>query len=491
MKASDMFLSAVRHTGAANRAGVRWEARYNEAIARLISAKAALPFAVPNDPGADDSARPNLEGCPPEIVEELNARTLPTSPSTGGKIRFDDLISPLSAAEFYSRQYPDPHAVLFRGLSERFKQLVEWRDLDVLISTGRLDAADVGLFMEGAQLPRELYAMTPYGSGHRQRERDTAVVDDRKLIAFLRQGATLVVNMVHKSLRSVADLAHAFEIALHSYSYINLYASWHSTRGFGTHWDDHDVFIIQVRGEKLWQLYGPTRKFPTKVDTSLNDSAPGTPVWKGNLTAGDVFYIPRGWWHDAQAPAKEEGPGSIHLTCHVRTLTGQDVLVWLGSKLSQFELFRKDVPLMATEGQLAEYFQDLKSLVKSVLADRTARELKDDYRNRWTERPAASFGPWVEPWKSPEWDRYRIVLRGFHQAALQCNEDSILLTANGWAYTLDPRCLALIQSLVESEDVTVNALKAVNPGMFSAGFVDDFIKSLIRKAIVVALPPHT
>lgn len=406
-------------------------------------------------------------------------------------MRFDDLISPLSAPEFHARHYPDPHPVLFRGPSERFKPLVTWRDLDVLVSTGRRDAAGVQLFTEGAQLSKELYAMTPYGSGYRQRERDAAAVDDRKLVPLLRQGATLVVDAVHKSLRSVADLAHAFETALHSYAYINLYASWHSTRGFGTHWDDHDVFIIQVRGEKLWQIYGPTRTFPTKVDTSLNDSAPAAPVWKGNLTAGDVFYIPRGWWHDARIPDTRQGMGSIHLTCQVRTLTGQDVLVWLGSKLSQFELFRKDVPLMAAESQLAEYFEDFKSLVASVLSDRTARELKDDYRHRWTERPAPGFGPWIEPWKSPEWDRYGIVLRGFHQAVLQRGEDSLLLTANGWTHTLDPRCLALIEPLAESEDVTVTALKTVDPDTFPAGFVDDFIKSLIRKAIVVAVPPDT
>ena len=219
----------------------------------------------------------------------------------------------------------------------------------MLICTGRLNAADLQLFVDGGQIPKELYAMTPYGSGNRQRERDAEMVDDRKLVRFLRQGATLVVDAVHKSLRSVADLAHAFETALHSYAYVNLYASWRSTRGFGTHWDDHDVYVVQIRGEKLWQLYGPTRKYPMKVDTALDDSVPGVPVWKGNLTAGDVFYIPRGWWHDARVPPAQQGTGSIHLTCQIRTLTGQDVLVWLGSKLAQHELFRRDVPLMAEQ----------------------------------------------------------------------------------------------------------------------------------------------
>ena len=492
MKARDMFRGAVRHAGAVNRAGVRWEARYEEALTLLATARAGLSRVDLNDPAADDLPRPDLDGCPPEIVEECTACAVTASSSPGGKIRFDELVSPLSTAEFFTGQYPHPRPMLFRGSTERFDLLVEWTDLDELICTGRLNAADLRLFMEGAQLPKELYAMTPYGSGHRQRERDATIVDDRKLVSFLRQGATLVVEAAHKSLGSVADLAHAFETALHSYSFINLYASWHSTRGFGTHWDDHDVFVVQVRGEKLWQLYGPTRKSPTKVDTVLDDSTPGTPVWTGNLTAGDVFYIPRGWWHDARVPPTQQGTGSIHLTCQVRTVTGQDVLAWLGSKLAQHELFRKDVPLMGTESQLAQYLEGFKILVESVLRDRTARELKDDYRSRWTERPATRFGRWIEPWKSPDWDRYRIVLRGFDQATLRRNDedDSVLLTANGLTHTLDSRCLALIRPLVECEDITIGTLKAANPGMFCAGFVDEFVKTLIRQAIVVAIPPH-
>ena len=487
MKARDMFRGVVRHAGAVNRAGVRWETRYEEAVARLAVLRSGLPFADRSEDAAaaDDPSRPGIDGCPPEIVEERTAH------APDGNIRFDDLVSPLSAEEFFAGQYPHPRPMLFRGPGERFAPLVEWADLDALVATGRLNAADLQLFMNGAPVAPELYAMTPYGSGYRQRDRDAAIADDRKLESFLRQGATLVVGAAHRSLRSVGALAHAFETALHSYAYVNLYASWRSTPGFGTHWDDHDVFVVQVRGEKLWQLYGPTRRFPTKVDTTLDDSVPKTPLWTGMLTPGDVFYIPRGWWHDARVLRAQQGAGSIHLTCQIRTVTGQDMLVWLGSKLAQHELFRKDVPLMASERQLAAYLGELKALIESGLRERTAQELKDDFRNRWRERPAIRFGPWIEPWKSPDWDRYRIALRGFDQAGLRRNDedDSLLLTANGLTHTLDPRCLPLVRPLAESRSVGVDALKAVDPGMFEPGFVDAFAAALIRKGIAAAIPP--
>ena len=365
MKARDMFLDAIRHAGAANRAGVRSEARFEKAVAHLSGARVGLPLAGLNDSGADAVPSPVADIDSQAIVEELDARSASTSSPPGEAAKFEDLVSPLSKVDFFARQYARSRPMLFRGPSERFGSLVEWSGLDELVSSGSLNAENIQLFMEGAQLPKELYAMTPYGSGNRQREHDAEMIDGRKLLSFLRLGATLVIDAVHRSLQSVAELAHTFEGALHSYSYINLYASWHPTRGFGTHWDDHDVFVIQVHGEKLWQLYGPTRMSPTKVDTVLDDSAPSEPVWRGNLTAGDVFYIPRGWWHDAQVSTEKQGMGSVHLTCQVRTVTGNDVLVWLGSKLARYALFRKDVPLMAQEHQLAQYVEEFKSLVES------------------------------------------------------------------------------------------------------------------------------
>ena len=290
--------------------------------------------------------------------------------------------------------------------------------------------------------------------------------------------------------RPVADLAHAFETGMHSYGSVNLYASWHPTPGLTTHWDDHDVFVVQVRGGKRWRLFGPTRPSPTRVDVGHRRNAPSRPLWEGSLTAGDLFYIPRGWWHDAQVDAAPgEAPGSIHLTCQTRTLTGASLMRWLEDKLRAHEFFRRDVPFLAGEAALDEYLQRFRELVASALDHCTAPAVKADFVGRWRDHTNLRLGPWIDPWRSPDWDGFRLQLLGFDHAELSEQADSLQLAANGWMHDFDPHAAPLIRPLLESPEVTVGALKRVDAATFPAEWVDDFLRVLIKKAILVAAEP--
>ncbi|WSC07830.1 cupin domain-containing protein [Streptomyces scopuliridis] len=56
----------------------------------------------------------------------------------------------------------------------------------------------------------------------------------------------------------------------------NLYASLTAREGFGVHWDDHDVIVIQIDGAKRWKLYGPTRTAPQVQGHRRARAAAGT-----------------------------------------------------------------------------------------------------------------------------------------------------------------------------------------------------------------------
>lgn len=73
---------------------------------------------------------------------------------------------------------------------------------------------------------------------------------------------------------------------------VNTYLTTNDAAGFNLHWDDHDVIIVQLGGEKSWEVRGLSRPAPMYRDAERNDEPSEEIVWSGTLTAGDVMHIP-------------------------------------------------------------------------------------------------------------------------------------------------------------------------------------------------------
>ena len=114
----------------------------------------------------------------------------------------------------------------------------------------------------------------------------------------------------------ITDIAESLERLFRVRIQVNAYAGWRTSHGFDLHWDDHDVFILQVAGRKQWKVYGMTRKYPLAVDVEPTVEKPDAPLWEGMLEDGDLLYIPRGWWHVA-TPLDEP---TLHLTVGVNNV---------------------------------------------------------------------------------------------------------------------------------------------------------------------------
>ena len=264
-----------------------------------------------------------------------------------------------------------------------------------------------------------------------------------------------------------------------------------STRGFATHWDDHDVYVVQAVGEKQWRLFGETRNQPTTLDNRPNLERPDEPVWSGKLTAGDVLYVPRGWWHDARVDETDDGKGSIHLTLNTRPVTGTWVLRWLENRLLDHGLFRKNVPMAADEASREDYFRQMSELIRGQLVDDLGDRFESDIRASWTEATRTSLSSYIEPWKSPLWNGFRLSLKGRRHATIETclAKGSFVVRANGMVRELDLKCLDLVSALVRSESLSVEELKGICPDRYPEEFVDEFVKQLIKDDAVSASAP--
>ncbi len=88
------------------------------------------------------------------------------------------------------------------------------------------------------------------------------------------------------------------------------------------HHDTHDVFSLQVAGEKRWLLYEPAWELPLKNQRYKSETMgePGEPVLDITLRPGDTLYLPRGWLHEAKTSETD----SLHITVGINVYTWMD-----------------------------------------------------------------------------------------------------------------------------------------------------------------------
>jgi lysine-specific demethylase/histidyl-hydroxylase NO66 len=104
---------------------------------------------------------------------------------------------------------------------------------------------------------------------------------------------------------------------------VSAYLTPAGSRGFNTHYDTHDVFVLQVDGTKRRRVHEPVLADPIEQQAwggradEVAATADGEPVLDVVLAPGDALYLPRGWLHSAEA----QGSRSLHLTIGIRSLT--------------------------------------------------------------------------------------------------------------------------------------------------------------------------
>ena len=191
----------------------------------------------------------------------------------------------------------------------------------------------------------------------------------------LREGATLVLDAVDELHPPVRDVAEALEGVFRVRVQVNGYAGWRTSHGFDLHFDDHDVFVLQIAGRKDWKIYG------------LSPERPDTPIWEGRLEDGDLLYIPRGWWHVA-TPLDEP---TLHLTVGVSNPTGADLLSWFVEKLRANEQIRQDLPQFSSSADQQEYLDRIRQVVASEWSSSLLCEYFADLDAKAQPRPRLSL----------------------------------------------------------------------------------------------------
>jgi lysine-specific demethylase/histidyl-hydroxylase NO66 len=143
------------------------------------------------------------------------------------------------------------------------------------------------------------------------------------VLRLFANGSTVVLQGLHRLWPPLIEFADQLAADLGHPTQVNAYITPPSSRGFSPHYDVHDVFVLQVAGEKHWTIHEPVLRDPLRTQP-WNDraeqvaaAAEREPVIDAVLRPGDALYLPRGFLHSATAL----GEISAHLTIGVHSVT--------------------------------------------------------------------------------------------------------------------------------------------------------------------------
>jgi len=106
------------------------------------------------------------------------------------------------------------------------------------------------------------------------------------ILTQMRSGGTLILDQHHHREPKLGLLCRVMATEVGHRFQANLYLTPAKGRGFLPHWDNHDVFILQVVGSKHWTIEKDRRIYPAKLDSMGDDGR----ELRGEL---DSFVQPR------------------------------------------------------------------------------------------------------------------------------------------------------------------------------------------------------
>jgi len=271
-----------------------------------------------------------------------------------------------------------------------FTDLLDLAAVDELLSRRGLRTPFLRIAKNGAVVDPKRFT-TSGGAGA---EIGDQVSSDSVLRLFA-DGSTVVLQGLHRLWPPLIEFADQLAADLGHPTQVNAYITPPSSTGFSPHYDVHDVFVLQVAGEKQWRIHEPVLADPLRTQpwndraAAVAAAAAGEPVIDTVLHPGDVLYLPRGYLHAATAL----GEISAHLTIGVHAVTrwsaAETALDLVRELATEDPQLRRSLPLgldLADPGALADDVPAVLGALKTWLDRIDPAELTDRLRARaWAQ----------------------------------------------------------------------------------------------------------
>ncbi|MDO5628105.1 MAG: cupin domain-containing protein [Mobilicoccus sp.] len=373
---------------------------------------------------------------------------------------------------------------LFNGPG--YEDLLNLAAVDELLSTRGLRTPFLRVAKNGSTLPERSFTAAG-GVGAAIGDQ----VSDPQLARHFADGATIVLQGLHRTWAPIIDFAADLATELGHPVQANAYVTPPQSQGFSAHYDVHDVFVLQLAGEKRWIIHEPVLQWPLRSEPwegggrrdEVARAAEADPVLDVVLTPGDCLYLPRGYLHAATAL----GGVSAHLTLGVHVWTRRHLATEIVERaLASADDLRRPLALGVDVGRVTDIADDaaavraaLVAAIEAVPDDDLARLL--DARAYDTGR-AAPISPLAQAAATRDLNEHTPVVVRAHLRLRRITEESgTRLRGRGVDVVVDaPE--ALLDTLLDGTTHTCADLAADHS---DAAGVKDLVVALLRAGVLV------
>jgi hypothetical protein len=243
----------------------------------------------------------------------VSLRAVPSDPAAAGR-EIDPLARCTGDPGAFLRDTWGRRAALHRGEAPGgFADLLTFDEVDRLLTTTSLRTPAFRLVQAGEAIPESTYTR----SGTTGSRPVSGLVDAARVAERFRQGATIVLQGLHRYHEPVARFCRELELSLGHPCQANAYITPPGAQGLALHGDPHDVLVLQAFGRKRWEVHAaPAEDARDPFDATIEP--------------GDCLYLPTGTPHAASTQRELSG----HVTIGIHVARWRDVLDRVWSRLA-------------------------------------------------------------------------------------------------------------------------------------------------------------
>lgn len=294
----------------------------------------------------------------------------------GKQISISELIAPISIEDFFKVYWEQQHLHLQKP-TNAYEGLFGLADIDELLSKQNLKPEGIKLVKDGEQILNSLWTKTTKLLDGTQ---NVIVVPDLILKHYY-EGATIIISFADTMIPALGAINRCIEQEFGIKSQANIYITPPNAQGFTQHYDTHDIFLLQIKGPKIWRMYDTGEGLPTSADKFKNEP---TLIEEITINTGDILYMPRGVVHEAFSSEAS----TIHVNFSLSPRYGFHLIEEI-AKIAEKEdvFFRQVIPhRFSSDRQRLEYIATFSEKLNELLGKHSVEELIQTQETAFIER---------------------------------------------------------------------------------------------------------